>query len=304
MHGFFNTVLRINLSRQSFEIQMIDDALLRRSLGGKGLATQLLLRQNPAGVDPLSPENHLIFATGPTAGTTVWGSSRFGVFTKSPQTGFYAESYAGGRVADHIAATGFDAVILHGAAEEPVWLEIDEGTVTFHPAGELWGASTYETEDRIKAWVKDNRQGDGKCGVVTIGPAGEAGVTFAVIENDYWRSCGRTGAGAVLGAKKVKAVAFRGNKVKQVADPVRVKGFVRAMTERSREDKGVKAYKSLGTPMLVDIMNMSAASPPATGRRAGPATPRRSMRRPCTLAARCGPTPAADALSPAVAWRR
>jgi aldehyde:ferredoxin oxidoreductase len=255
MHGFFNTVLRINLSRQSFEIQMIDDALLRRSLGGKGLATQLLLRQNPAGVDPLSPENHLIFATGPTAGTTVWGSSRFGVFTKSPQTGFYAESYAGGRVADHIAATGFDAVILHGAAEEPVWLEIDEGTVTFHPAGELWGASTYETEDRIKAWVKDNRQGDGKCGVVTIGPAGEAGVTFAVIENDYWRSCGRTGAGAVLGAKKVKAVAFRGNKVKQVADPVRVKGFVRAMTERSREDKGVKAYKSLGTPMLVDIMN-------------------------------------------------
>ncbi len=255
MYGFFNTVLRINLTRQSYEIQVIDDAVLRRSLGGKGLATHLLLHYNPPGVEPLSPDNHLIFANGPTAGTTVWGSSRYGVFTKSPQTGFYAESYAGGRVADHIAATGFDAVILHGAADKPLWLEIHEDSVTFHPADDLSGKSTYETEDYVKAWIKDNRQGDGKCGVVTIGPAGEKGVAFAVIENDYWRSAGRTGAGAVLGSKKVKAVAFRGKRLKPIADPGLIKAFVRKMTERSREDKGVKAYKSLGTPMLVDIMN-------------------------------------------------
>jgi aldehyde:ferredoxin oxidoreductase len=255
MHGFFNTVLRINLTRQSYEIQMISDAVLRRSLGGKGLATYLLLRHNPPGVDPLSPENHLIFANGPTAGTATWGSSRHGVFTKSPQTGFYSESYAGGKVADHISSTGFDAVIFHGAAEKPVWVEVHEESVFFHPADGLWGKSTYETEDYVKAWIKDNRPNEGKCGVVTIGPAGENLVSYAVIENDYWRSAGRTGAGAVLGSKKVKAIAFRGNKMKTVADPEKIKAFVRTMSERSREDKGVKAYKSLGTPMLVDIMN-------------------------------------------------
>jgi len=255
MHGFFNTVLRINLTRQSYEIQMIKDAVLRRSLGGKGLATYLLLRHNPPGVDPLSPDNHLIFANGPTAGTATWGSSRHGVFTKSPQTGFYSESYAGGKVADHISSTGFDAIVFHGAADKPIWVEVHEDSVFFHPADDLWGKSTYETEDYVKAWIKDNRPNEGKCGVVTIGPAGENLVSYAVIENDYWRSAGRTGAGAVLGSKKVKAVAFRGNKVKTVADPEKIKAFVRTMSERSREDKGVKAYKSLGTPMLVDIMN-------------------------------------------------
>jgi aldehyde:ferredoxin oxidoreductase len=254
MYGFFNTVLRINLTRQSYEIQMISDSVLRRYLGGKGLATYLLLRHNPPGVDPLSPDNHLIFANGPTAGTATWGSSRYGVFTKSPQTGFYSESYSGGKVADHISSTGFDAVIFHGASEKPVWVEVHEDSVFFHPAENLWGKSTYETEDYLKDWIRNNRSGGEKCGVVTIGPAGEAMVSYAVIENDYWRSAGRTGAGAVLGSKKVKAVAFRGSKVKTVADSEKIKAFVRTMTERSREDKGVKAYKTLGTPMLVDIM--------------------------------------------------
>ena len=255
MFGFFNTVLRINLTQQSYEIQIVSDAVLHRCLGGKGLATYLLLRYNPPGVDPFSPENHLIFANGPTAGTRIWGSSRYGVFTKSPQTGFYSESYAGGKVADHISSTGFDAVVFHGAASEPVWVEVHEDSVLFHPAGDLWGKTTYETEDFVKEWIKDNRPDEGKCGVVTIGPAGESKITFAVIENDYWRSAGRTGVGAVLGSKKVKAVAFRGNKVKTVADPEKVKTFVRKMSTRSREDKGVAAYKRLGTPMLVDIMN-------------------------------------------------
>ena len=255
MHGFFNTVLRINLTQQSYEIEIISDSVLRRCLGGKGLATHLLLHHNPPGVEPFSPDNHLIFANGPTAGTRIWGSSRYGVFTKSPQTGLYSESYAGGKVADHISSTGFDAIVFHGAANVPVWVEVNEDSVIFHPADDLWGKSTYETEDFVKGWIKENRLNEGKCGVVTIGPAGEAMVSFAVIENDYWRSAGRTGVGAVLGSKKVKAIAFRGNKTKTIANPDQVKKFVRMMTERSREDKGVKAYKTMGTPMLVDIMN-------------------------------------------------
>jgi len=255
MHGFFNMALRINVSQQSFEMQFISDTVLRRNLGGKGLATHLLLRHNPPGVEPLSPENNLIFANGATAGTPIWGSSRYGVYTKSPQTGYYSESYAGGKVADHLSSTGFDAFIFHGAADTPVWIEVFEDSVIFHPADNLWGKNTYETEDYVKAWIKENREGDGKCGVVSIGPAGESLVTFAVIENDYWRSAGRTGVGTVMGSKKIKAIAFRGNRKKEVANPAMVKEFNRAMGQRSRDDAGVKAYKTLGTPMLVDIMN-------------------------------------------------
>lgn len=255
MYGFFNMVLRVNVSQRSFEIQCVNDAVLRRSLGGKGLATHLLLRHNPPGVDPLSPDNHLVFANGATAGTPVWGSSRYGVYTKSPQTGYYSESYAGGKVADHLSSTGFDAFIFHGAAASPVWIEIYEDSVTFHAADDLWGKSTYETEDYLKDWIKANREGTPKCGVVCIGPAGENLVTFAVIENDYWRSAGRTGVGTVMGSKKIKAIVFRGNRKKEVADPEKVKAFNRKMGQRARDDAGVKAYKRMGTPMLVDIMN-------------------------------------------------
>lgn len=255
MHGFHNMVLRINVTLKSFEIKQINNALLRSRLGGKGLATNLLLQHNPPGVDPLAPENNLIFANGLTAGTHIWGSSRYGVFTKSPQTGYYAESYAGGRIADHISTTGFDAVMFHGASDSPVWVEVFEDSVIFHSAEQLWGKSTYETEDYIKQWIKDNRQENKRCGVVCIGPAGESLVSFAVIENDYWRSAGRTGVGTVMGAKKIKAIAFRGSRSKVVADPDGIKAFNRAMAERSRTDAGVKAYKKNGTPMLVDIVN-------------------------------------------------
>lgn len=255
MYGFYNRALRINCSQQSCEMLSIDDTVLRRSLGGRGLATHLLLQHNPPNVDPLSPENNLIFANGATAGTPIWGSSRYGVYTKSPQTGYYSESYAGGKVADHISSTGYDAIVLHGAAEKPVWLEVCEDSVIFHSAENLWGKNTYETEDYIKDWIKESRPGNGKCGVVCIGPAGESLVTFAVIENDYWRSAGRTGVGTVMGSKMIKAIAFRGECKKEIANPEMVKEFNRMMGQRAKDDAGVKAYKSSGTPMLVDIMN-------------------------------------------------
>ena len=154
-----------------------------------------------------------------------------------------------------MAATGFDAVMVYGSAEKPVWLEISEEGVIFHSAEDLRGLDTFETEDRVKAWMKENRPESNKCGVITIGPAGENLVSFAVIENDYWRSAGRTGVGAVMGSKNIKAIAFRGKSKKTLAFPSQVKEFSRTMAERSREDAGVKAYKTMGTPMLVDIMN-------------------------------------------------
>jgi len=261
MHGFYNIILRVNVSEQSFELQPVSDEVLQQTLGGKGLATYLLLRHNPPKVHPLSPENHIIFATGPVAGSRIWGSCRHGVFTKSPQTGFYSESYSGGKVAERMAACGFDAIMIHGKSENPVWLEIGEDIVHFHSATDLWGLETYETEDRIKAWGTENRPGVGKLGVTCIGPAGENLVRFAVIENDYWRSAGRTGVGAVLGSKKIKAVAFQGKRQKAFAEEDLLRDFAKKVAADSKENPGVIAYKTKGTPMLVDIMNNAGGFP-------------------------------------------
>jgi aldehyde:ferredoxin oxidoreductase len=261
MFGLYNMVLRVNATQKSYDLNMISDDILVRTLGGKGLATHLLLKHNPAGVDPMSPENYLVFAIGPATGTTVWGSCRHGIYTKSPQTGFYSESYSGGTVAEYMAKTGFDAVLIHGASDEPVWLEISHEGASFHPAADLWGLETYKTENRIRAWLKEKRGPGKNCGVTVIGPAGENGVTFSVIENDLWRSAGRTGVGAVMGSKKIKAVAFWGNKTKELADPEVVRRFSKSLAQRAKEDAGVKAYKSMGTPMMVDIMSKVGSFP-------------------------------------------
>jgi aldehyde:ferredoxin oxidoreductase len=261
MKGFFNQILNINVSDQSYHVATVDDSILEKYLGGKGLATYLLLKHNPSGVDPLSPENRLIFATGPVSGTAIWGSCRYGIYTKSPQTGFYSESYSGGTVADYMAGTGFDAVMIHGTSENPVWLEIFEEGVRFHSAQDLWGLDTYQTEDRVKQFVAEENPDHPRSGVVVIGPAGENGVVFSVVENDYWRSAGRTGTGAVMGSKRIKAIAFRGKRKKEVADEKAVSGFAKELAKRGKDDAGVNAYKTMGTTALVRIMNHAGGFP-------------------------------------------
>jgi aldehyde:ferredoxin oxidoreductase len=261
MKGFFNQALRINVTNQDYEVESIGDSLLEKYLGGKGLATYLLGKENPAGVDPLAPENTLILALGPVAGTSIWGSCRYGIFTKSPQTGFYSESYSGGTVAEYMAKTGYDAIIIQGASQGPVWLEIFEGGVRFHSARSLWGSDTYQTEDRVRQLVAEKSPDHPKTGVIVIGPAGENAVVFSVVENDYWRSAGRTGAGAVMGSKRINAIAFWGSRKKEVADDTLVSGFARQIAERGKDDAGVKAYKSMGTPMLVKIVNEAGGFP-------------------------------------------
>ena len=256
MEGFHNKVLYINLNQRSFEEELVDEEIYRKLLGGKGLATHLLLNSTKAGVDPLSEDNVIIFATGPVTDTRVSGSSRYGVFTKSPLTGIYCESYAGGNVAEAISRTGHDAVIIKGASKKPVWLQISNRGVKFHDASHVWGKDTHETEDAIRqeVGVKD-------AGVAVIGPAGERLVRFAVIENNYWRSAGRAGAGAVLGSKKIKAIAFQGNERRKVARNDLLDKFWKDIRGEAKAHPGVMAYKKLGTPMLVAITNKAGAFP-------------------------------------------
>ena len=149
MKGFFNQLLRIDLTRKKTTIEPIPESILQSYLGGKGLGSYLLFKENPARVDPFSPENRLIFTLGPLADTPFYGSSRYAVFTKSPQTGIYSESYSGGKITFALSRTGYDAIIIEGISEHPVFLEISDKGVVFHEASDLWGKETYEAEESI-----------------------------------------------------------------------------------------------------------------------------------------------------------
>jgi aldehyde:ferredoxin oxidoreductase len=263
MKGFFNRILKVDVGEQSFSIQELSDQELEMGLGGKGLATRLLLNENPPGVDPFSPDNHLIIAVGPATDSPIHGSCRHGIFTKSPQTGFYSESYSGGKAAESISRTGYDAVVIRGASPEPVFLEISDETVRFHPARDLWGQDTYATEDEVLKRVGKKRAGAPaeRAAALVIGPAGENLVRFSVIENDYWRSAGRTGTGAVMGSKKIKALCFHGSRKRPLAFPEEAQAFSREILERGKSDPGVANYRKMGTPMMVAILNKAQAFP-------------------------------------------
>jgi aldehyde:ferredoxin oxidoreductase len=261
MHGFYNRILTIDLSARSFDIENISDEILAECFAGKGLATRLLLDRNPQGVEPFAPENNFIIATGPFCGGRLWGGSRFGVYTKSPLTGYYAESYSGGKVPESIDSTGFDAIIVTGRSEGPTVLSIHPDGVDFCDATELWGLETFLAEEEAVKRFALNKEGFRKPGAIVIGPAGENLVKFAIIANDKWRCAGRTGVGAVLGSKRVKALVFQGDRKREYSDPDGVAEYAKAFSKTNFDQPGVKAYRKLGTTMMVSLMNHAGALP-------------------------------------------
>ena len=255
MKGVFGRVLNIDLEQEKVSTENISEEIYRHFLGGKGLATYLLLEKNRPGVDPFSPENHVVIAVGPACDTTVWGSSRYGLYTKSPLTGIYSESYSGGRVAEFMTRTGYDAFVIAGRAASPTVLEVTDKEVKFHDAGEIWGMETYDAQDALhRLFGRD-------IGVIVIGPAGENLVRFALVENNYWRSAGRTGVGAVLGAKNIKGLAFRGSATKEVAHPQILEDLWEEWKEKRKNHPAVKAFHTAGTPGLVAIVNQMGGFP-------------------------------------------
>jgi aldehyde:ferredoxin oxidoreductase len=261
MKGFYGRLLKIDLTRQSFSVETVDEEILQTFLGGKGLASHLLYHLNPPGVDPMSPGNCLIFATGPLGGSPVWGSSRYGVFTKSPLTGFYLESYSGGKVPETIDATGFDAIVITGQCAHPAVLTIHPDEVAFHDAGDLWGQETYTTEDAVIERFGVSDAGYRKPGAVVIGPASETGVRFGIIANDHWRCAGRGGVGTVMGSKKLKAIVFQGDRKRDLFDPNAAAHMAKEMGKGAKDNPIVHAYKSMGTTMMVDLLNAAGAFP-------------------------------------------
>jgi len=256
MKGYFNKILVINLTERTFHSEDIPDSVYENFLGGKGLAIYLMLTQQAPKVDALSPENNFIIALGPVNDTGIWGSSRYGVFTKSPLTGFFSHSYSGGRVAEPISRTGYDAIVIHGASEEPVFVAVSDEGVEFLDAKLFWGQDTYTTED----YLLSNTPVKG-AGALVIGPAGENCVAFASVVNNHWRCAGRTGVGAVLGSKKVKGILFYGNKKREVHDYHALETFCEEWREKAKVHPSIKFYKNVGTPGLVSLINTVGAFP-------------------------------------------
>ena len=261
MDGFYGRILKIDLTEKKYSIVNLDHKIYVTYLGGKGLASYLLSELNPPGVDPLDPANCLIFATGPVTGSAVWGSSRYGVFTKSPQTGFYSESYSGGRVPEAIDSTGFDAIVISGKSAAPCILEIHPEGAGFHQAGDIWGMDTFAAEDAVHKRFNSSGPAVKKSGAAVIGPAGENLVRFAVIANDHWRCAGRTGAGTVMGSKNVKALLFQGDRSRLVSDKTGLKSFSKEILATSKDHPAAIAFKKWGTPNMVTLTNKIGAFP-------------------------------------------
>jgi aldehyde:ferredoxin oxidoreductase len=206
----------VDLSSGKSWVEPLDETRARRYLGGRGMAARILLDEVPPGCDPLGPDNRLVFAMGPLAGTFAPGSGRFVVVAKSPATGGFGEAYTGGFVAHELKYAGYDGIVVQGRAAEMVYLSIVNDRVEIRPAAHLAGRGTLETEAAIQGEL-----GDRETRIISIGLAGEKQVRYACVMNDTDRAAGRTGLGAVMGAKNLKAIAIRGTGQVTLADPKR-----------------------------------------------------------------------------------
>jgi aldehyde:ferredoxin oxidoreductase len=216
--GYNGKILRVNLSNNNITTDEIDEAFCRKYLGGAGFITYYLLKELPARVDPLGPENKLIFAAGPLTGIKASGFARHCIGAKSPLTNTIAKSEAGEFWGAELKAAGFDGVIIEGKALKPVYITIIDGQASIKDAAHLWGKTTKETQDSIRAELDDKRVRVGM-----IGSAGENMVRYACVMHGLYDAAGRGGLGAVMGSKNLKAVAVRGHKPPDVVRPEAVK---------------------------------------------------------------------------------
>ena len=214
MYGYHGKALIVDLASRTHRWDAIPEDVLRSFIGGIGLGTYLLYQYCPAGADPLGPDNPLIFAASPLVGSRLTTSSKFAVMAKSPLTGFIGDSLSSSFLATELKKTCGDALVITGQAATPTLLYIREGHPQFLDASDLSGLGTFDTERVVK-----ERLGDSSVRVACIGPAGENLVRYASIANDGGRQAGRSGPGAVMGSKRLKALALRGNRTVQVAQP-------------------------------------------------------------------------------------
>jgi len=258
MYGWTGKIIRVNLTEKKITVEDLnmDDAKLY--LGGRGLGSKILCDEVDPKVDPLSPENKLIFMTGPMTGTYAACAGRFNVVAKAPLTGTIGAANSGGHFGPELKFAGYDGIIFEGKADKPVYLHICDDTIELKSAEHLWGKDVFETTDLL---LEENER---YARVACIGPAGEKQVLFATVMNDKDRAAGRSGMGAVMGSKNLKAVVVKGTKPIKVADKERLTAAVMDARNKLKENGvtgpngGLATY---GTEVLVNILNETHGLP-------------------------------------------
>ena len=248
--GLTGAILRVDLTRG--EVHRVDTPrdLFKRFIGARGVGAFMLLSELAPRTDPLGPDNKLIFLTGPLVGTMAPGANKATVSFRSPLSETYSFSLCGGHLAPELNFAGFDGVVVEGRSDTPVYLWIDNGSATLESAEHLWGRQTHDTEDAIR-----DELGDAEVRVASIGPAGEKLVRYALIQADYHREFGRGGAGAVMGAKKLKAIAVRGTGTVNVADAAALEQMAEEIYANLAEHPKARLRRQFGTPEMVEGTN-------------------------------------------------
>jgi len=233
MFGWRGKILRVNLTKGMVHEEDLDPQVAKDYIGGRGLGIWLLNKELDPQCDPLSPANIMVMATGPLTGTGVPTGARYSVMTKSPLSGGITCSNSGGKFPTELKRSGFDAIVVEGRSAKPVYLWVNDGKFELRNAEHLWGMTTHETTNQLIT------ETDAKAKVACIGPAGEKKVLFAAIMNDKDRAAGRSGVGAVMGSKNLKAVVVHGTQKIPLADPDRFKEFNRQILGRFKEEAKV-----------------------------------------------------------------
>ena len=251
-------ILRVNLTAGTVKTEALNTEWARAYIGSRGLGSKYLVSEVDPKVDPLAPENKIIWATGPLTGTMASTGGRYTVITKSPLTGAIACSNSGGYWGAELKMAGWDMIIFEGKSPTPVYLYINDDDVELRDASHLWGQSVWKTEEVLKSSLQDPL-----VRVSSIGKAGENGVLYAAVVNDLHRAAGRSGVGTVMGSKNLKAIAVRGTKgVGNIRDP---KAFMKTTFEKKKilaenavTGQGLPAY---GTQVLMNVINEMGALP-------------------------------------------
>lgn len=256
MYGYIGKILRINLSDKTIKTEELDLKTAQKFIGGRGLGTKMLMDEIDPNVDPLGSDNKLIFVTGPLTGTNTPTGGRYMVVTKSPLSGTVACSNSGGYWGPELKFAGYDMIVFEGKADSPVYINIVDDKVEILDAKQLWGKVVSETTHEL-----EKVHGE-KAKVACIGPAGENLSRIACIMNDIGRAAGRSGVGAVMGSKNLKAIVVKGSKKVNVANPDKLKEAFSVCMKKIKENgvtgQGLPTY---GTAVLVNIINENGVYP-------------------------------------------
>ena len=255
-HGYNGKILVVDLTTGTHEIKEPGERWYRTYFGGSGIIAETLLSEDISGVDPLGPENVLILACSVVTGAPISGFNRYSVGAKSPLTGGFAETEAAGYWGPELKFAGYDGVIVKGAASKPVYLWINDDQVEIRDAADLWGLDNWQTLEKLQEVT-----GDKKVRVTSIGPAGEKLIPFACLQNDLEHFNGRTGMGAVMGSKMLKAIAVRGTGKLSFGDPDKVKEIGKWHRERIKQHPPNIGLSKFGTPVLMEGVNASGFLP-------------------------------------------